>query len=77
MCKFWFRCFKIRDFHNEGKECLGQPKTYKDEELEALLDKNTVKWKITFQNCSELSAQLSSRAFCAGNDLKAMKLGSV
>ena len=34
--EYWFRRYKKDDFNTEDKECLGQPKKFEDEEVEAL-----------------------------------------
>ena len=39
-CQKWFERFKRGDFGLEDKERPGQPKTFEDEELEALLDED-------------------------------------
>ena len=39
-CQKWFARFKSNDLGLEEEERPGQPKKFKDEELEALLDEN-------------------------------------
>ena len=39
-CREWFRHFKNGDFSVEDKSRSGQPKKFKDKELEALLEEN-------------------------------------
>ena len=39
-CQKWFVRFKSSDFGLEDEERPGQPKKFKDEELEALLDED-------------------------------------
>ncbi|EGI64861.1 Mariner Mos1 transposase, partial [Acromyrmex echinatior] len=51
-CREWFRRFKDRDFSVEDKPRSGQPKKFKDKELEALLEENQT------QILKELSQQL-------------------
>lgn len=41
-CKNLFRCFKNNDFDHEDKKCSVVPKTFEDEQLEALLQKTHV-----------------------------------
>ena len=40
LCREWFRRFKDGDFNVEDKPCSGQPKKFKDKELEALLEED-------------------------------------
>lgn len=40
-CLFWFRRIKNGDFETEGKESPGYLKKFENEELEALLDKDS------------------------------------
>jgi len=40
-CRKWFAQFKSGDFDLENKERPGQPKKFKGEELEALLEENS------------------------------------
>ena len=46
-CQKWFARFKSGDFGLEDEERPGQPKKFEDEELEALLDEDSVK---TYRN---------------------------
>ena len=39
-CREWFRRFKSSDFDVEDKERSGRPRAFKDEELQALVDKD-------------------------------------
>ncbi|GJQ65186.1 hypothetical protein Trydic_g7326 [Trypoxylus dichotomus] len=39
-CRDWFRRFKDGDFDDDDRPCEGRPKTFKDAELEALLDED-------------------------------------
>jgi len=39
-CREWFRRFKDGDFSVEDKPRFGQPKTFEDKELEALLEED-------------------------------------
>ena len=42
-CRDWFRRFEDGDFDDNDRPREGRPKTFKDAELEALLDKNQCK----------------------------------
>ena len=42
-CRYWFKHFKNIDFDVEDKEHSGEPKMFNDEELEALLRKESCK----------------------------------
>ena len=54
-CKEWFR-FKSNDFDVEDKEGPGRPRTFKDEELQALVDQDpcqTQKLLAEALNCAQ------------------------
>jgi len=65
-CLKWFARFKSGDFDLEDKERPGQPKKFKDEELEALLEENSS------QTLEELSTSLGVDLSTVGKRLKAL-----
>lgn len=68
MCRKWFRHFKDGEFDVEDKERSGRPKTFKDAELEALLDEDPC------QTEKELSEQLNVTHQCVSQRLHALGL---
>ena len=66
-CQKWFTRVKSRDFGLEGEERPGQPKKFKDEELEALLDEDFC------QTQEELAESLGVTQAAISKRLKAAK----
>ena len=67
MCQTWFTRFKSGDFSSEDEERPGQPKKFKDEELEALLDEDCCQTqKELAESLRVTQANISKRLKAAG-----------
>lgn len=67
-CEYWFRRFKSGDFDVDDKERPGQPKKFEDDELEALLDKDSC------QTQAELAESLEVDLATISRRLKALEM---
>ena len=45
MCRYWYRRFQNGDFDLSDRPCIEQPEKFKDDELQALLDKHSTQTK--------------------------------
>jgi len=63
-CREWFRRFKDEDFSVEDKPRSGQPKKFKDKELEALLeeDQNQMQEKLAELGITQQAVSVQLRA---------------
>ena len=65
-CQKWFQRFKSDDYDVNDKQRSGQPKKFEDNELQALLDKNSI------QALQKLSAALNVTLMVVSKRLHAM-----
>lgn len=64
-CVCWFRRFKSGDFELKDKERPGQPKRFKDVELQALLDEDDSQSQKRLADQLSVSQQAVSDRLCA------------